>query len=414
MTDFKILAFTHQNLPLADIGKLVLSKETLPARLMALKKALSIAEIFYVSTCNRVEFVLYMPVALDTDFAKRLLSHLFPTLETETITALIQKASFYQASKALTHLLEMSCSLDSMVVGEKEILAQLRADYELCLAAGLTADFMRLVMNSVVKTAKEVYTKTKISDHPISVASLAYRQLCVYKPKLDAKILIVGAGATNQLLAKYLLKHGFSNFTVFNRSEQNRQTFAKQLQAAAFPLTSLASYQNGFDILIVCTASTDPIITTPVYQTLLAGSDAYKIVIDLALPADVAPAVIQKFPMHYVSVEAVQHIAKQNLERRRQELVYAGKIIQTNKAGFYTLLKQRKLERAFSKVPAKVTEIKQNALQAVFAKDVDALDPTARAVLDKVVNYLEKKYISLPMVMAKNILLNEIALSEAS
>src|SRR3546814_1118216 len=110
-------------------------------------------------------------------------------------------------------------------------------------------------MDRLVKTAKEVYTHTRISRNPVSVVSLAYRKLREIKLENNPRILIIGAGETNQNIAKYLLKHRFSNFVVFNRTLENARALSTELNAASYPLSELPNYKGGFDILITCTGS---------------------------------------------------------------------------------------------------------------------------------------------------------------
>src|SRR5690606_2157340 len=119
---------------------------------------------------------------------------------------ILGQVTTYQGIEALNHLLRMSCSLDSLVVGEKEILAQVRKSYERCRASKFTGDFLRLVMERLVKTAKEVYTDTHIARNPVSIVSLAYRKLRDLKMDCDPRFLIIGAGETNQNLSKYIQK----------------------------------------------------------------------------------------------------------------------------------------------------------------------------------------------------------------
>lgn len=125
-------------------------------------------------------------------------------LPPEYMEQFIENVSVYEQLEAFNHLLRTSCSLESLVVGEKEILAQIRKAYEACRVAGFTGDYMRMIMNRVVKTAKEVYTHTNISKNPVSVVSLAYRKLRDLKMCANSRLLIIGAGETNKNLAQYL------------------------------------------------------------------------------------------------------------------------------------------------------------------------------------------------------------------
>src|SRR3569833_3994691 len=196
------------------------------------------------------------------------------------------KASIYEDNEALNHLLRTSCSMESLVVGEKEILAQMRKAYEQCKEAGLTGDYLRMVMHTVVKTAKEVYTKTNISRNPISVVSLAYRKLKELNLCTNARVLIIGAGETNRNLSKYLQKHKFFFFVVFNRTVNKAAVLAADLGGEAFNLEALKTYKKGFDAIITCTSSTEPIITPEIYEGLLNGETGRKTIVDLAVPHD--------------------------------------------------------------------------------------------------------------------------------
>src|SRR5690606_12743485 len=252
--------------------------------------------------------------------------------------------------------------------------------------------------------AKEVYTQTEISRKPVSVVSLAYRSLRDLALTGSPRFLIVGAGETNKNIAKYIQKHKDADFVVFNRTFEKAEALAKELNGRAFPLSELENYSEGFDVLITCTGSTSPIINNALYQKLLNGDTSKKTIVDLAVPNDTDPEVLQQNSINYIEVSGLQAIANRNLQDRYEELVHAERIIENNIAEFLPLLKQRKVEIAMREVPQKVKEIKSFAINTVFAREVSALDDDSRAVLEKVMNYMEKKYISVPMVMAKEIL----------
>src|SRR5690606_10366429 len=158
------------------------------------------------------------------------------------------------------------------------------------------------------------------------------------------------------------------------------------------------------DVLITCTGSTTSLIDDKLYQKLLNGDTSKKTIIDLAVPNDTAEEVIVNNPVNYIEVRGLQAIANKNLQDRYEELEHAERIIEENIEEFIPLLKQRKVELAMREVPQKVKEIKSFALNTVFAQEVSSLDEGSRAVLEKVMDYMEKKYISVPMIMAKDIL----------
>jgi len=409
LKQLKVIAVTHKKVDLKDLGNLVIGNEELDQRLLSLKESFDIPEIFYLGTCNRVEFVFYGEQELTPGFMTAFLAKLDSQVPAERMEDFLSKVDTYEGVDALRHLFRMSCSLESLVVGEKEILAQVRKAYERSKGSGFTGDFLRLMMDSLVRTAKEVYTHTRISRNPVSVVSLAYRKLKEYKLPENPRIVIVGAGETNQNVAKYLQKHKFSNFTVFNRTLANATAFADELNAKVYPLSELEHFRKGFDVLITCTGAAGSIIDAGMYEKLLAGETDRKVIVDLAVPTDIAPEVLDKFQINYIEVGGLQAIANQNIQERYAELEHADKIIDEHIRAFLPILRQRRVELAMQEVPRKVKEIKSLALNEVFASEVRSLDHEAREVLEKVMSYMEKKYIKVPMVMAKDILVKQSA-----
>ena len=406
MKYLKVIAFTHKQIELRELGKLVICQENLTEKLHKVKTQFGISEIFYLDTCNRVEFVMMTSQTADKQFAREFMQALHIGLCPVSTAAFLEAASIYEDQDALDHLLRTSCSLESMIVGEKEILPQLRKAYEDCREAGLTGDGMRMFMNCIVKTAKEVYTHTNISKNPISVVSLAYRKLRDIKLGTDSRVLIIGAGETNRNLSKYLQKHKFTNFAVFNRTLSKATELAADLGGEAYDLAALNNYKKGFDAIITCTSSTEPIITAELYASLLNGENNKKTIVDLAVPNDTAPEVLKNFQVNYIEVQSLKEVAKRNLQERYDELTHAENIISQNISAFILELKQRRIELAMRQVPEKIKEIRNTALNSVFAEEVQGMDQQSRDILEKVMNYMEKKYISVPMIMAKDILIN--------
>ncbi|WP_291399809.1 glutamyl-tRNA reductase [Daejeonella sp.] len=406
MKYLKVIAFTHKQIDLKDLGKFVICNESLESSLESVRQKFGIPEIFYIGTCNRVEFVFTAEQNLTHEFVKDFIQALNLPISEEQAHNFSEQVSIYEDEDALNHLLRISCSLESLVVGEKEILAQVRKAYDTCRVAGFTGDYMRLIMNRVVKTSKEVYTNTAIARKPISVVSLAYRKLRELKMCTNSRILIIGAGETNKNLSKYLQKHKYSNFTIFNRSIENARVLADELGGVAYGLDALKTFKNGFDVIITCTSATEPIITNEIYKSLLNGDESRKVIVDLAVPNDTSPEVLQNNPVTFIEVHSLQEIANSNLKERYEELIFAERIIEENIQDFKPVLKQRRVEIAMKEVPEKIKEIRNAAVNGIFAQEIENMDQQSREVLERVMNYMEKKYISLPMIMAKDILIN--------
>lgn len=406
MNKLKVIALTHKTFQVDEIGLFHMEQAVQQLRLQELKEKLDVPEIMMLSTCNRVEFLLCEGREMDTAFLNRFLTIAYPHIDKAIIDKTIPLISVFKDEDALRHLFNVASSLDSLVVGEREIITQVRNAYEQCNKWGLTGDLLRIVLRKTIENAKEVYTQTNIAKNPVSVVSLAYRKLRELNVKLDARILIIGAGITNTIMAKYLKKHGFKNFVVFNRTLSNAQKLAAEINAGAFALPELATYKNGFDVIVTCTGSSDHIITGDIYKALAGSDNTKKIVVDLAVPSDLDPAVLTSYDVNLIAVNNLQEVAATNLREREKEMDVCKAIIEKNIESFKKILKTRRVELAMSEVPRKVKEIKDLALNEVFVKDISLLDESSRQVLDKVISYLEKKYISVPMKMAKEIMLD--------
>ena len=407
MNNFKIIAVTHKHFDVSHIGKFHIEESQWGNRLSDLKSVMGIDELMFLSTCNRIEFLLNTSKHIDKTFLKQFILSMYPQIRNEDAERTSSSALIFEGDEAFTHLFHVTSSLDSLVVGEREIITQVRNSYELCKKLNLTGDVIRLVVQKSIECAKEVYTRTNISRNPVSVVSLAYRKLKDLNVKLDAKFLIVGSGVTNTSMARYLKKHGFTNFTVFNRTLANAETLASEVNGQALPLSEIKNYKNGFDVIVTCTGSSEYIITKEIYTSLVGNDKGKKVVIDLAVPNDLDEAILKNYEVNLISVNNLQEIAKKNLLEREKELSACEKIIAKNIEEFHQEFKERQVELAMSDIPRKVKEICATAMNEVFVKDIEKLDEQSKETLDKVIAYLEKKYISVPMKMAREILIEE-------
>ncbi len=407
MNDFKIIAFTHQALPLNLIGKLQLNYDEQTAILGALKLNFGFNEFLFLNTCNRVEFFIKAEHEINTPLIKELLLYINGKLNNVELDNLSNNAEVFSGDDAVEHILKVASSLESLVVGEREIITQVRKAYDFCNLLGLTGDFTRLLIKQTIETAKEIYTTTDIAKNPVSIVSLAYRQLRALGIKNEARILFIGSGETNTLMATYLQKHKFANFFVFNRTLANAQKLAKSLNGKAFTLNELYAHKSGFDALIVCTASTEPIITASLYTSLLINEKSKKVIIDLGLPANVDELVVKNNDIHYININALKQQADANLILRKSEVVKCHELIKTKIEQFKAAHKERKIELAFGEIPKQVKAIKEFAMQEVFIKEINLLDTQSKEVLDKVLAYVEKKYNAVAIKTAKEVLLNQ-------
>lgn len=404
LEDYKVITITHHNLNVDELGHFVIKyddKEHLQSRLQGLKDDLRIEELVYLSTCNRVSFIFTHNETISGEYLKAFFLNVNPDLQSETLDHIERYVSVFQGLKAVEHVMEVAASMDSLVVGEREIFRQLREAHERSLRFGHVGDALRLLDKYIVTAAKEVYEKTKIGEKPLSIVSLAVQELYASNISQDSRILMVGAGETNTLVAKFLKKKEFTDIAVFNRSLDNAAHLVDLLGARTYHLSELSAYDKGFDVLIVCTGATEAIITNDIYRNLLQRSEDQKVVIDLSVPANVASDVVSNYDMNYIDIEKLRSRAETNLEFRKGELAAARKLIKARLMEFQKVYQQRQLEIMLQEVPRGIKDIKQHAVSNVYAKKIEQLDDESRALVLEMMDYMEKKCISVPMKAAK-------------
>jgi glutamyl-tRNA reductase len=405
LEQFHILAFTHKKMDVSEVGKLHIELDKQKEVLNLFKQTMELEELMFLSTCNRVEFLFCTPKNVDDNFILTFFQTLYPHYETTQITHFENTVESYSGVHAIEHILQVASSIDSMIVGEREIITQVRNAFDASKEMGITGDFIRVVMRHTVETAKRVYTETSIANKPVSVVALAYHTLRDMDISLDARVLMIGAGMTNSNMAKFLRKHGFKNFTVFNRTVEKAELLAKDLHGSGYGLDMLQTFDKGFDIIITCTGSEAPIITPEIYTHLLQGEKTKKVVIDIAIPHDLDAEIVKNNPITHISIDYLQKISDRNLLERSKEIVHVEQILSDAVESFMYIHKMRQVEIAMREVPNMVKDIRATAVNEVFKKELQTLDDDSREVLDKIIGYMEKKYMSMPMKLAKEIML---------
>jgi glutamyl-tRNA reductase len=400
LSRYKILTITHKSTPLKNIGKFVLpdldTAAAFTQKMQQIKTDLKLDELMYVATCNRVIFFYVTNQLLDQHFIANFQEVVYPTLDMQLDTSALS----FTGERAINHLLEVAASTDSLVIGEREILRQLRTSYEQCLGAKLTGDCIRIAIKLSIETAKKVYSNTRIGEKSVSVVSLAIRQLLAKNPSKDARFLIVGAGQTNTLVGKFLLKYGFQNFMVFNRSLDNAQQLAGMLGCEAATLDELPNYQQGFDILVACTGATEAVITEAIYEKIVLDSDK-KILIDLAIPNNIESTIQERFATDYIEIDGLKELVNENLAFREKEVIKAHEIIHEQAKRFKADYKGRQVELALKEVPGHIKAIRQHAVDKVFKNEVASLDDETKELIERMMSYMEKRCIAIPIQVAK-------------
>lgn len=397
-----ILTLTHRHAKLKEIGEIVAAFEAdgaLEERLASMKARGQVNELYYLATCNRFLLLFTTDLPVDTIFRATLLGE-----ETPPATQALQHL---EGMEAVYHLFEVAASIDSLVVGERQILGQFRDAHDRCRRWGLIGDDLRIICDRVVLGAKDVYNHTRIGEKSVSVVSLAMQELRALKPAKDARILMIGAGQTNVLVSKFLKKENYTHLTVFNRNLARATAISDNFQhGQALPLATIDTYAEGFDVLVVCTGAAEPIVTPELFHWLLAGDEAApKIVVDLGIPTDVAETTVAEFPFQYVGIEQLRELAEKNMGFRREEIKRAHGVLHRHLKEFEAGYRQRLLERAMSHLPQEIKAVKETAVNKIFAKELDKLDPDAHDLLLRMMSYMEKRCIGIPMKAAREAIL---------
>lgn len=398
---YKVITATHKTAPFKAIGAYVLAgePEEVSAKLKEYKKLFDLDELYYLATCNRIIFIIASEQDLGEQFKNAFLEHLYFSLDIDVSNHF----QLLRGDNAVTHLYKVAGSMDSLVVGEREILRQMRAAYDWCLAEDLTKDNIRLLFQSIVETAKHIYSNTRIGEKPVSIVSLAVKELNKTAINEHSKVLMVGAGKTNTLVSKFLVKQGFRNVEVFNRSIEGAEKIAQKFNGEAHRITHLDAYEGAFDVIIVCTGSVEPIITPSIYRELLKGDTSQKVIVDLSVPYNVSPSVVDNNDINYISVDSLKVLSEENLKFRHREVELAETMLISALNEFKKRTRERTFETAFQKIPSEIKAIKQHAMETVFATELDKLDPQSKEIVEKMLSYMEKKCIGIPMKVVREL-----------
>lgn len=399
LSGFRAFTITHNEVKAGSLAHFVLDKSVQEEALHKLKNACGIDELLYLNTCNRVLFLIY------TDPLNSLNKEtFFNSFNSNIEDELVSRVKEYEGQESIKHLFRVAASLDSMVVGEREIFRQLREAYTHCKEIGICGDNIRLAMRFCVESSKAIYAQTKIGEKKVSVVSLAIDQFKNHNIDPSSNLVLVGAGQTIDLVSKFLTKLGYKNVFIFNRNPEKAEDIAIRFAyGSGHPLSELEAFNDPFDAMFVCTGSIDPIIRKAHFakQNFSTGS---KCIIDLSIPFNVEKSVSELDNVSLISVEELQEMAKNNISFRQNEISSAMHIIMERMEEFKKIFQQRLIERAMGEVPVEIKKIKDHAIKEVFHKEIAEMDESTKAVFLKAMNYMEKKCIGIPMKAAKNII----------
>ena len=291
-----------------------------------LGQIVGIQETVIVSTCNRVEFYAAAEkpergfVGLHEFLAARAHEHSYdPDI-------------FYQfdAPDSIRHLFRVVSGLDSMVLGETEILGQVKKAYSTASSGGTTSRHLNKLFQRAFNVAKEVRTQTNITRGPVSVGSAAVDLAeKIFGHLGRCKVMILGAGETSEMTARALYSRGVTSILVSNRTYERAHALATELNGQAIHFEQWGEHFHDVDIVISSTAAPHPILTREKIASIMGGrEDRPLFIIDLAVPRDVEAAVNEVEGVYLYDIDSLQAIARQSMEIRRQDLVLCEGLIE--------------------------------------------------------------------------------------
>jgi glutamyl-tRNA reductase len=313
---FNILGLNHKTAPVALREKVAFSEDRLAAALRALRQERGVAEVVILSTCNRTE-VYWAGSASGAELSQWLERHHDEALD---LTASVY---VHQEKHAVEHAFNVASGLDSMVLGEAQILGQLKNAYRIAQETGSTGPHLNKLFQAAFSAAKRVRSETQIGANAVSLASatvsLARR---MYSDFSAHTALMIGAGEMIALAARHFAAAGVKRIVIANRTLVTAQTLAAEISGYAVDLSHLDKELAEADIVVSCTASPVPLITKAAAAAAVRTRRHRPIfMVDLAVPRDIDPAVTDLEDVYLFSIDDLQQLVDEN---RQQRAVAAG------------------------------------------------------------------------------------------
>lgn len=327
------LGLSHQTADVSLRERFAFAAHELGAEAKRLGSAHGIREAVIVSTCNRVELYAAADGANGQGF-----DALHQFLDERATAETRGVHSFYKldAPRSIRHLFRVVSGLESMVLGETEILGQVKKAYGAATEHGSTARHLNKLFQRAFNVAKEVRTKTNITRGAVSVGSVAVDLAeKIFGRLTSCKAMILGAGETSEQTARSLLSRGAKSIFVTNRSFERAAALAAEMGGEAVRFEQWHEHFEDIDILVSSTAAPHPIVTVgKLAPVMKARRNRPLFVIDLAVPRDVEAAVNGLDGVYLYDIDSLQTIAQRSLEMRRQDLALCEQMIERHVAEF--------------------------------------------------------------------------------
>jgi glutamyl-tRNA reductase len=335
-----VIGLSHRTSPVELRERFAFAESKIPSALQALRESGIAGEAVILSTCNRVE--IYAATELEPskafDGLKQFLvasSHEVGSLRCDDRTAQRDVPTFGKEIYALAepqslhHLFKVASGLDSMVLGETEILGQIKDAYALAHQHKHTGARLNKLFQRAFNVAKHIRTHTNIQRGSVSVASVAVELADkIFTSLAGREVLVIGAGETGEKVARALLSRGAKSIIVANRSFERAQTLAAELKGRAIPFDDWSGEFDKIDIAISSTAAPHHILDRPKLEPLMKSRRQRPLLlIDIAVPRDIDPAVNALENVYLYNIDDLQSIAADYLKQRTEEIIRCEQII---------------------------------------------------------------------------------------
>jgi glutamyl-tRNA reductase len=386
---FNVLGINHKTAPVELRERVAFGPEKLLTALHELRHESGIAEVVILSTCNRTE-LYWIGMATGTDISDWLERHHAASLD------LASCVYVHRQHRAVEHVFNVASGLDSMVLGEAQILGQLKESYRIAQEAGCTGSHLNRLFQAAFSVAKRVRSQTQIGANAVSMASATVRLARRVYEDLSAKnALFIGAGEMNSLTARHFAAAGIKRLVIANRTLSRAQELAAEIKGYAVGLDQLAKELTDADIVVSCTASPTALITKALAEAALrARRRRPMFMMDFAVPRDIEPAVADLEDVYLFSIDDLQQLVNESRQQREAAAGAARLLIHEEVARFVSEARTKEAGPAIRALRQEADAIRQQTLEQ--ARRMLASGKSAHDALDYLANTLTNRLLHAP------------------
>ncbi|OHB28605.1 MAG: glutamyl-tRNA reductase [Desulfuromonadaceae bacterium GWC2_58_13] len=394
-----VVGLSHKTAPVEIRERLAFAPTAMEKPLHELLALPTVTEGVIVSTCNRVE--LYA-CSRDTDACIGQLKRFLASFHNIPLEQLESHLYDYQGEDAIRHVFRVSSSLDSMVIGEPQILGQIKTAYGYATEFKTVGLILNRFLHKAFSVAKRVRTETDIASNAVSV-SFAAVELArkIFGSLEDKKVLLIGAGEMCELAARHFLNNGASSVTVTNRTFERAVKLAEEFQGQAVPFDEFPQRLHQIDIVLTSTGAPNFILGhEKMEEVIRKRKNKPMFLIDIAVPRDIDPRVNKIDNIYLYDVDDLQGVVQANLKERHKEAKKAEVIIDQEIGQFFRWLGCLDVVPTIVSLRKKLEEIRQGELQKTFA-NLKNLDPKERQAIEALTSAIINKVLHQPTTVLK-------------